>query len=84
MGLRNCVSRRALLKKIELTLDQIRPNIHMDGGDIELVKFEHGIVYVRLHGACVGCPVSMFTLKLGVEKTLKDQISEVNEVVAVE
>ena len=56
----------------------------MDGGDIELVKFEHGIVYVRLHGACVGCPVSMFTLKLGVEKTLKDQISEVNEVVAVE
>lgn len=72
------------IKKIEEVLEQIRPNIQMDGGDVEFVKFEDGVVSVRLRGACVGCPGSVITLKEGVEQTLKEQISEITEVVAVD
>lgn len=69
---------------IERVLDEIRPNIQMDGGDIELVKFEDGIVYVKLLGACIGCPASMYTLKMGIEERLKEHMSDVTEVVAVD
>jgi Fe-S cluster biogenesis protein NfuA len=72
-----------IVHKIEEVLHQLRPNIQMDGGDIELIKFDNGIVYVKLHGACVGCPASQYTLKLGVEEVLKGQIAEVNEVIAI-
>ena len=78
------MSDEALLKKIDTVLDQIRPNIQMDGGDIELVNVENGIVYIKLHGACVGCPASIFTLKLGIEEALKEHISEVIEVIQVD
>jgi len=71
-------------KKIDEVLDQIRPNIQMDGGDIEFVKFEDGVVFIRFKGACVGCPASTYTLKLGVEEALKEHISDVREVIAVE
>ena len=69
---------------IERVLDEIRPNIQMDGGDIELVKFEDGIVYVKLLGACIECPASMYTLKMGIEERLKEHMSDVTEVVAVD
>jgi len=72
-----------LIAKIEEILDTLRPNIQMDGGDIKFVRFEDGVVYVRMLGACVGCPVSSYTLKLGIEDALKEQLSEVREVVAV-
>lgn len=75
---------QALLERIEQVLEQIRPNIQMDGGDIEFVKFEDGVVYVRLSGACVGCPSSMYTLQLGVAERLREEISEVAEVALVE
>lgn len=78
------MSEQTVLERIEQVLEQIRPNIQMDGGDIELVKFEDGIVYVRLLGACIGCPASMYTLKLGVEERIREEISEVSEVVLVE
>lgn len=55
-----------------------------DGGDIEFIKYEDRIVYVKLHGACVHCPVSMITLKLGVEEALRAELPEVKEVVAIE
>ena len=55
-------------QKIENILDTIRPNIQMDGGDIHFVKFQDGVVYVKLTGACIGCPASLYTLKLGVER----------------
>jgi Fe-S cluster biogenesis protein NfuA len=71
-------------KQIEVVLEQIRPNIQMDGGDIEFVKFEDGVVYVKLKGACVGCPAASYTLKLGVEEALKEHIAEVRDVVALE
>lgn len=68
---------------IENVLSSLRPAIKADGGDIEFVKYENKIVYVKLHGACVHCPISLYTLKLGVEESLKAQLPELKEVVAV-
>ena len=69
---------------IQSILAQLRPAIQGDGGDIELVAYQDGIVQVKLHGACVHCPISMYTLKLGVEEALKAQLPDVIEVVAVD
>jgi Fe-S cluster biogenesis protein NfuA len=63
-------------------LDQLRPMAHADGGDIELLGVDRdGVVSVRLHGACIGCPSSTTTLTLGIERNLKDQVPEVTRVV---
>lgn len=75
---------QGIIQQIEEVLEQIRPNIQMDGGDIEFVRYEDGIVYVKLLGACVGCPASLYTLKLGVEEALRGRLADVREVVAVE
>lgn len=72
------------IKKIEKVLDQLRPNIQMDGGDISFVRFHDGIVYVKLHGACTECALSTFTLKMGVEQALRDEISDVREVQTID
>lgn len=71
------------IQRIEQVLEQLRPNIQMDGGDIELVKFDNGIVYVRLQGACSTCPMSMYTLKMGVEEAIKEHVPQVTEVVSI-
>ncbi len=73
-----------LLSKIDDLLQEVRPNIQMDGGDIEFVSYIDGVVSVRLKGACVGCPLSLYTLKLGIEEHLKAHIAEIVDVVAVE
>ena len=65
------------IDKIKEVIEQLRPNIQMDGGDVEFVRFDDGIVYVRFHGACVGCPASIFTLKGGIEEALKEQLYDV-------
>ena len=71
-------------EKIEAALQKIRPMLQADGGDVELVSIEEsGTVKVRLKGACGACPMSTMTLKMGVEKFLKEQIPEVKEVVQV-
>ena len=70
-------------EKIEAVLNQIRPNLVRDGGNVELVDATDGIVKVRLTGACGGCPMASLTLKQGVERTLKERVPEVKEVVAV-
>jgi Fe-S cluster biogenesis protein NfuA len=70
-------------EKVEAVLNQIRPNLVRDGGDVELVDVTDGIVKVRLTGACGGCPMASMTLKHGVERMLKEQVPEVKEVVAV-
>jgi Fe-S cluster biogenesis protein NfuA len=70
--------------KVEEALKQVRPALQRDGGDIELVSVEdNGVVKVRLKGACGSCPMSTMTLKMGVEKHLKQQIPEVKEVIQV-
>uniref|UniRef100_A0A7V1EI03 NifU family protein n=1 Tax=candidate division WOR-3 bacterium TaxID=2052148 RepID=A0A7V1EI03_UNCW3 len=68
-------------EKVEKILAEIRPNLQMDGGDVELVDVSpEGVVKVRLTGACGGCPMSMLTLKMAIEKRLKDAIPEVKAV----
>ncbi|MGD2246561.1 MAG: NifU family protein [Candidatus Aminicenantes bacterium] len=69
--------------KVEKSLDKIRPALQADGGDVELVEVEDGVVKVKLTGACGGCPMSQMTLKMGIERHLKKEIPEIKEVVAV-
>jgi len=71
-------------KKVQKALDEIRPSIQADGGDIELVSVEKGVVKVRLQGQCVGCPMSAMTLKMGVEAHLKKRVPEVVKVEAIQ
>ncbi|MFC1968781.1 NifU family protein [Chloroflexota bacterium] len=70
-------------ERVEKVLESIRPALRADGGNIELVDVEGGVVKVRLMGACAGCMASQMTLQLGVERALKEQIPEVEKVVAV-
>ena len=74
-----------IMIQIDQILDQyIRPGIHMDGGDIELVSFNDGILKVFLKGACSGCPSSQMTLKNGIETLLKDKLpKQITEVIAI-
>ena len=65
-------------------LEQVKPQLQADGGDIEYVGFDNGIVKVKLKGACSGCPMSAMTLKMGVENFLKKQIPEVIKVEAIQ
>lgn len=71
-------------EKVQAALENIRPNLQADGGDVELVEVtEDGVVKVRLLGACHGCPMSQMTLKMGIEKYLQKEIPEVKEVLSV-
>lgn len=71
-------------EEVKKALDEIRPNLQADGGDVELVNIsEDGIVSVRLKGSCAGCPMSQMTLKMGIEKYLKKVVPEVKEVRSV-
>jgi len=70
-------------EKVERSLDKIRPALMADGGGVELVEVKDGVVKVKLTGACGGCPMSQMTLKMGIERHLKNEIPEIKEVVAV-
>lgn len=73
-----------LRREVARIISELRPAVQGDGGDIELVDVnDRGVVSVRLHGACVGCPSSGITLKMGVEQTLKDHLPEITEVICV-
>lgn len=71
-------------EKVKEALQELRPQLQADGGDIEFLGFKDGIVEVRLTGACAGCPMSTMTLKMGVEQHLKKKIPEVVEVKAIQ
>jgi Fe-S cluster biogenesis protein NfuA len=71
-------------EQVQEVLELVRPALQADGGDVELVDVsEDGLVSVRLTGACGSCPMSTMTLKMGIERTLKEKIAEVKEVVQV-
>ena len=70
-------------EQLETALEELRSHLQADGGDIELVDYDNGIVKVRLKGACAGCPMSQMTLQWGVERYLKQKIPEVKKVEAV-
>jgi Fe-S cluster biogenesis protein NfuA len=69
--------------KVEEVLNKIRPNLVSDGGNVELINVDDGRVELKLTGACAGCPMSTLTLKMGIERILKQEIPEVKEVVAI-
>jgi Fe-S cluster biogenesis protein NfuA len=70
--------------KVQEAINLIRPNLKADGGDVELVDVsEDGVVKVRLVGACSGCAMSQMTLKMGIERFLKERITGIKEVVSV-
>ncbi len=69
--------------RVQSVINWLRPIIQSDGGDLELVDVTDGIVQVRLHGACIGCPSSESTLKQGIERNIREKVPEVREVLAV-
>jgi Fe-S cluster biogenesis protein NfuA len=73
-----------LKEKVASALEKVRPSLQADGGDVQLVDVdEGGVVKVMLQGACAGCPMSQMTLKMGIEKILKQNVPEVTSVESV-
>lgn len=72
-----------LKAKVEKVLDEIRPALWSDGGDCQVADIQNGTIYLRLVGACLGCPSASITLAMGIERALKEAIPEVEQVVAV-
>ena len=71
-------------EEVEKVLEMVRPGLQADGGDVELVEVtDDGIVKVRLKGACGSCPMSTMTLKMGIERAVKERVPGVTEVVQV-
>ena len=68
---------------VQAVLEQIRPALQADGGDVELVDINEGVVHLRLKGACANCPMSDMTFKMGIERILKERVPEVTEVIGV-
>jgi len=70
-------------ENVEAVLEQIRPALEADGGNVELIDVKDGVVSIRLTGACSSCPMSTMTLKMGIERLLKQKIPTVREVVSI-
>ena len=70
-------------KKIKEVIDSLRPFLINDGGDIEFLKYENNIVYVKMNGACANCEMIDVTIKDGIEYAIKEEVSEVKEVISV-
>ena len=71
-------------EKVKELLDDIRPGIQMDGGDVEFVEIKDDTVFVRLVGACGGCPMAQLTLKEGIERYIRNQLPDIKSVEAVQ
>ncbi len=79
------MTKTELEKAVRVALDEIRPFLESDGGDISLVDIvDEKLVKVQLHGACVACSVNQMTLKTGVEMTIKKHVPQIEEVISVE
>lgn len=74
----------SLEERIQQVLDDYRPTLYMDGGDVELLKVdEHGIAHVKMLGACIDCPISLLTMKLGIQRLLKENFTEIKGINAI-
>ena len=73
-----------LEKRVKKALEEVRPQLQADGGDLEYVGLDNGIVKVKLKGACSGCPMSTMTIQWGVENFLKKRVPEVKKVEAIQ
>jgi len=68
---------------VEAALEKVRPSLQADGGNVELLEVtDAGIVKVKLTGACGGCPMSQMTLKMGIERVVKEEVPEVKEIIS--
>lgn len=74
---------KAVYDRVEEALDTIRPAIAMDGGNVELLDIEDGVVTLRMMGACGGCPMSTMTLKRGIEQRLREMVPGIERVDAI-
>lgn len=73
-----------LEERIQQVLDDYRPTLYIDGGDVELLHIdEKGIAHVKMLGACIDCPISLLTMKLGIQRLLKENFSEINGIHAI-
>ncbi len=72
-----------MIDRIQAVLEEIRPALQADGGDLEFIDFNEGVVVIRMKGACGNCPMSMMTLKNGIEARLKSRIPEVQSVESI-
>ncbi len=70
-------------EQVKMAIEEIRPNLQADGGDIEFVDVKNGVALVRLKGACAGCPMSTMTVKWGVENFLKKKVQGITKVETV-
>ena len=70
-------------EKILNVIEKVRPYLNMDGGDIEFVKYEDNIVYIKMMGACSNCEMLDLTLKDGIEAAIKEEVPEVKEVINI-
>jgi len=78
------VAELSLNERIQEVLDGYRPTLYMDGGDVEILKVDDdGIAHVKMLGACIDCPISILTMKLGVQRLLKENFSEITGVNAI-
>ena len=75
---------KEIIEKIKEVIDKVRPYLQNDGGDVEFQKYEKGVVYVKLKGACSNCPMATMTLEEGIETALISEIPEVVKVVKVD
>ncbi len=71
-------------ERVANVINTIRPAVQMDGGDIELVDLTDGVVKLRLVGSCHGCPSSMMTLKMGIERAIRAEVPEITSVEAID
>ncbi len=72
---------KSIYERVEQVIERIRPAVQSDGGDLELVNItDEGVVQVRLHGACIGCPSSGMTLHMGIERNVREKIPEITGV----
>ena len=78
------IEEKTLKEKVDELLQRVRPALQADGGDVELINVQDdGVVQVKLQGACGTCPMAQMTLKMGIERHLKEKLPEIKEVVAV-
>ena len=72
-----------MFERVKKVLDKIRPSLQADGGDVKLISVDNDVVKVQLTGSCGGCPFSQMTLKMGIERTIKEEIPEIKEVISI-
>lgn len=80
----DAVSAGTLAERIQKVLDNYRPTLYQDGGDVQLLRVdEKGIAHVKMLGACIDCPISLLTMKLGIQRLLKENFSEITGLNAI-